>query len=84
MPDTEHKIRVALAMAMTHPCLLCRGRPNGVALFQPSDPSAWGAAAGKTRLLFYSLCDGCRDRPDCLEAAEEVFRNDGRLRAGTQ
>lgn len=56
------------------PCAVC-GEPSTVqAVFIPDESKqlAYGAPAGKTRVLFYGLCDRCISRgPEIIPEVEQ-------------
>jgi hypothetical protein len=64
----ERRIRVALALQLGKPCLLCGAPPFGVGLFIPYSGS---------RIAAYSLCRACFARPDRAERAEVALEGRG-------
>jgi hypothetical protein len=62
--STATRIRVALALALLQPCLLCKHKSSVSAVFVPDDSTRW---------IFYALCDECMLRDDKAEAAEARF-----------
>jgi hypothetical protein len=69
MSDNERKIRVGLAFAAARGCIICRGPAQLAGMFQPTDSVAWGGRPGKHRIVFYGLCDACRESTS-VEAIE--------------
>ena len=64
--QAEYRAIVALVSrdSTGQPCFLC-GQPSTLrGVFVPDRPAVYGAAPGKTRLLFYALCGDCSTRPD--------------------
>lgn len=57
-------------------CLVCGAPPAIIGIFIPDDPKKYGAAAGKTRLVRYCLCDRCNGRPDKQDRAEKIIESE--------
>jgi hypothetical protein len=62
--DADRPVRVALAIALLRPCILCGGRGAIAGLFVPHAGSP---------MVAYSLCGACFARPDRKERAEDVI-----------
>ncbi len=45
-------------------CLICQGEPEVVGMFVPSCPEFYGAPLGKTRIMFYLVCEDCMAQSD--------------------
>lgn len=59
--------------AKKSPCILCGGRSDAWGVFVPEgkkNQELYGALDGKTRALFYALCESCKDSPGCLDRVE--------------
>jgi hypothetical protein len=55
-------------------CLLCGGSPDVVGVFVPDDPRAYGAPAGKRRIVRYYLCQRCSADPRTPENIEKAIK----------
>jgi len=55
-------------------CLLCGGNPEVIGVFIPKEPSTWGGAPGRSRLICYCLCSSCQNKPDAPIRAEKIIR----------
>lgn len=70
--------QLAAAAQSVTTCYLCDA-PLGVCpldllgVFVPTNPQAWGAPAGKQRLLFYGVCHQCRQHPGFHAEAEALM-----------
>ena len=53
-------------------CLLCGEVADLVGVFAPGDSQQYGAAPGKQRYIFYSICSDCCSRDD-LQAVEHAI-----------
>lgn len=60
-------VRETMRMVLFRPCALCHGPAEGVHGFAPDDPEAWGAARGKRRLYFASVCERCEEKATAEE-----------------
>jgi hypothetical protein len=65
----------ATAEAGKSECRLCREPAPIIGCFVPdaSFNKRIGAPAGKTRLVFYFLCEDCSKLPDCLTLVEAAI-----------
>jgi len=64
-------------------CILCRKPPALLGCFIADDPERYlpvKKKPGKTRALFYGLCDPCHEHPDKLARIEATFEREA-LRA---
>jgi hypothetical protein len=69
-------IEEIISRAKKSPCILCGGQPDNWGVFVPDgkeNQGLYGAPAGKTRALFYSLCDSCKATPGCLDRVENIM-----------
>lgn len=64
----------ALGARMPAECMVCRlHERTGLLAYVPSDPQRWGAAPGKYRMIWYTLCDPCFASPDWKVRAERML-----------
>lgn len=64
----------ALGARMPAVCMVCRlHERTGLLAYVPNDPQRWGAAPGKDRLIWYTLCDPCFASPDWKVRAEKML-----------
>ena len=71
-------IAAQLHRAARNPCLLCGRPPYMAAVWFPSPACSrrLGVAAGKIRLLAYTLCRKCHRRPDAIARVEAKILDD--------
>ena len=62
-------------VAASRPCVICGSAPVYVGAYFAEGEAArrLGAAAGKTRVVFYSLCDDHPPSPDVAAEAERLL-----------
>ena len=64
----------ALGARMPDECMVCRHHERAIIIaYAPTDPQKWGAAPGKDRLIWYTLCIPCYDSPDWKSRAEKML-----------
>jgi hypothetical protein len=72
--SANRRFRVGLAAALLQPCAVCGSDESHVAAVFIPDAEfnrRLGARPGKTRYVFYSLCDSCVELADVVERVEE-------------
>ena len=55
-------------------CLLCGGSPDMVGIFSPPDSRDFGAAPGKARQFFYSICNNCLETDGLNEQVRRIVK----------
>lgn len=55
----------------TKRCFLCESPSDGIAVFVPVGKNE--KASGKSRALFYGLCEACSTVSDCAQRVENKF-----------
>jgi hypothetical protein len=74
-------IEEIISKAKESPCILCGGHSDNWGIFVPEgkeNQELYGAPNGKTRALFYALCESCKDSPGCLDRVELTMLADTR------
>lgn len=61
-----------LAAMKAKPCLLCCGSAAVAGFLCPKDQGRFNAPPGKVRLIAYTLCAECFNRPNVTQAVEKV------------
>lgn len=60
-----------------HGCFLCRKKPiHGIECFFPNEPTKFGGAANRGRMLWYGLCEEHGMDEACRERIEEALWRD--------
>jgi len=64
----------ALGEYLPDVCMVCHAHPRGIVLaYSPLDSQQWGAAPGKDRLIWYTLCIPCYESSDWKTRAEKML-----------
>ncbi len=64
----------ALATRMPAVCMVCTQQDRDFILaYCPSAPQAWGAEAGKDRMIWYTMCLSCHDFPDWRDRVTKML-----------
>lgn len=74
--ELDAPMRAMLAITLLKPCCLCGGSGDGVGIFIPNQEhaDAYGAPAGKERLIAYPICESCCDDARATERVEALLR----------
>jgi len=56
-------------------CLLCGGAPSMVGIFSPDNSKEFGAASGRVKQFFYSICNDCLEADVWMGMVQDFFKS---------
>lgn len=71
--DLKMQIQAKIAEQVGPGCTMCPSTMDFVGMYVPHNPQSFGAPPGKTRAIFYSVCNRCASDPDLVDDYFETF-----------
>jgi len=72
---SNQQVKMMISQCEQSPCLLCGGDPDMVGVFSPPGSGAFGAAPGKARQFFYSICNNCLATDGWMGIVQDIMKS---------
>jgi hypothetical protein len=72
---SDQQIKIMIEQCKQSLCLLCGGDPDMVDIFSLDNSQKFGAAPGRAKQFFYSICNDCIETEGWMDMVQDIFKS---------